>query len=363
MRFEFSSCCCFSSRSTGSPHASLSIRSLADRSDVKSAYEDFQDARSVITNFSAPSSNHEMHFGRHSLSATQSLELYQDQSPQENFPIPPLSRLITRRSSVSHSAVSSIPRPESSSQHENPLTSQQIARQDVEGKRSIKNVARRTSTSLSARLLSSLFHRNSLDPKPSLKPDLPPWVPASPLRFIDVPGTRRRFIPIPDSPPLLGYWVKCPKRSTKQRPMPIDVMLKANWLARRAHESISGIKLGESKTHLTVKCRITLAGVSTLYGESYAKDGSSTSSRLRRDLRGGRAVFKAFYLDCESGANTLVLLMETSDLYGNNDFYGEEEVTLLDPNTILFNQHCLDIKTKATATQIFYGDRGSSGLA
>lgn len=139
--------------------------------------------------------------------------------------------------------------------------------------------------------------------------------------------------------------------------MPIDRLIKANWVARKAHESITGIKLGESSSHLTVKCRITIAGVSTLYGESYARDNSSTSSRLRRDLRGGHACFRGYYLSSSLGAQSLILVMETFDLFGHHDYYSEEEVVLVDEDTILFNQFCLDMQTSASASQIFYGRR------
>jgi hypothetical protein len=143
--------------------------------------------------------------------------------------------------------------------------------------------------------------------------------------------------------------------------MPIDKLIKANWIARKAHESIGGIKLGESMSHLTVKCRITLAGVSTLYGESYAKDGTCTGSRLRRDLKAGRASFRAYYLSGTSGAQSLILVMETYDFFGTHDYYGEELVELVDPDTIRFNQYCQEMKSSAFASQLFYGKRAPFG--
>ena len=353
MKFDF--LCCLSSPARDSPHASLAIATLRTSQDIEpgSEYEDadeFSDARSCITNFSVASSLNQV-ARRHS-SLTSHTSLFQDLEPS----LPNLPRIITRRSSacsLHHSSGQHVPPVPLTSHPSNPDA-------DV-AKNESRSVARRTSTSLSARILSSLFHRNILDPMADLplKPVLPPWIPSSPLRFITT-GTRR-FVKIPDSSPLIGFWLKDNGRSTKDRPMPIDKMIKANWIARRAHESITGIKLGENKTHLTVKCKITIAGVSTLYGESYAKDGGSTSSRLRRDLKGGRALFRAFYLeDSVSGSCTLILLMETTDLYGSNDFYGEEEVTLADPDTILFVQHCFNVKTTETASQIFYGSRVSN---
>ncbi len=56
-------------------------------------------------------------------------------------------------------------------------------------------------------------------------------------------GPETRWQPVPPScGAFAGYWSKDAGASTPL-PLPIDDMLGVNWLARRAHESIQGIKV------------------------------------------------------------------------------------------------------------------------
>ncbi len=54
------------------------------------------------------------------------------------------------------------------------------------------------------------------------------------------PDPSIRFVPVPPTTPVAGYWAKVPERSAPT-PMPIDVALKAGRVARSVHESIKGI--------------------------------------------------------------------------------------------------------------------------
>lgn len=56
------------------------------------------------------------------------------------------------------------------------------------------------------------------------------------------------FAPVPEELHLNGYWAKVPELSAPS-PMPIDVMLGASWMTRKAHESIRGIKVGARLVH------------------------------------------------------------------------------------------------------------------
>ena len=52
------------------------------------------------------------------------------------------------------------------------------------------------------------------------------------------------FVPIPPHIGIGGYWLKDLTRTTPS-PQPVDVMLGANWLVRKAHDSIPGILVSD----------------------------------------------------------------------------------------------------------------------
>lgn len=74
-----------------------------------------------------------------------------------------------------------------------------------------------------------------------------PWPPVRP------PDPSIRFVPVPPTTPVAGYWAKVPERSAPS-PMPIDLALKAGRVARSVHESIKGILVSAaSKQHARLR--------------------------------------------------------------------------------------------------------------
>eukprot|EP00198_Chlamydomonas_reinhardtii_P006962 XP_001696298.1 predicted protein [Chlamydomonas reinhardtii] len=125
-------------------------------------------------------------------------------------------------------------------------------------------------------------------------PERPVWVPYPPVPNLD-PATR--WLPVPAVTGVAGYWAKIPELSAGS-PMPIDVALGVNRLARSAHESIKGILLREDAAVLIVKARINLGlGMRMTHEERYPKDGSTHTTHMRRDVRPGRSVTRMYFTD------------------------------------------------------------------
>ncbi len=55
------------------------------------------------------------------------------------------------------------------------------------------------------------------------------------------------------------------------KPLPVDKLIKASWIARVAHESIEGIKIVETDSSVTLKMKLQLFGLPNLYSEPYHK--------------------------------------------------------------------------------------------
>ncbi|GLI63043.1 hypothetical protein VaNZ11_005905, partial [Volvox africanus] len=137
-----------------------------------------------------------------------------------------------------------------------------------------------------------------------------------------IPGLdpQTRFRPVPKVTGVAGYWAKIPELSAPI-PMPIDVALNANRVARVAHESIKGILLRETDTQIIVKARLTLPlGLKHTHEERYNKDNSTYTLMIRRDVRPGRSITRMFY----TADGDVLLVCESLDMAGRTTHIGYE---------------------------------------
>lgn len=150
-----------------------------------------------------------------------------------------------------------------------------------------------------------------------------------------------------------GYWAKVAELSSPL-PMPIDVVMGASWVARKAHESIKGIKITESKDSVVINARVTLMGASIIHREIYKKDGSVSNGVMRRDVKPGSVDYHAYF----TSRGELVLIVKTYNVYGKLEFVGVEAITLKDDgNTIYCKQACHINHKNASALQDFVGKK------
>lgn len=186
----------------------------------------------------------------------------------------------------------------------------------------------------------------SLVKQPHYEP--PPWVPPEPLISLE-PSTS--FVPAPKNIGLEGYWAKVPDESSPN-PLPIDELIKAHFVARKAHETISGIKVVETTESVQIKIKLSVWGLPSLYTEQYNKDGSTYVGMLRRDVRPGKSVLRMYFTD----AGDTIFVADSFNMTGGLDFRGEERVRVLDDGcTIKFSMFCHSYLTNQHARQYFTG--------
>ncbi|GAX77842.1 hypothetical protein CEUSTIGMA_g5284.t1 [Chlamydomonas eustigma] len=184
----------------------------------------------------------------------------------------------------------------------------------------------------------------------------PDWAPPKPLRFIDI---STKYVPIPPVMGLDGYWQKVSESSTPN-PLPIDSLIKASWMARKAHESISGIKIRETQNDITLKMKLQLMGIPNLYFETFRKDGCPTTSSLRRDVRAGKSTTRMYYTD----KREVILIVDSFTLMGHQDFHGEEILCVQeDGQQVFIKMYCEDVRSLESACQFFTGVKSELPVA
>jgi len=179
----------------------------------------------------------------------------------------------------------------------------------------------------------------------------PYWAPQTPLLFAP-PGLK--FVPVPAVTGYAGVWEMIRERSSPH-PQPIDIMVGANTIVRKIHESIPGITIEEDDHFIKMIAQpgFLPKGVPSAHTETYDKTHKTCPSWVpRRDVKlTGHARGEGVYFT-EGGG--LILRHEAwSFLAKKPDFIVEDYLTLEDNGTVIVDRMCcLNTKTGERAEQL-----------